>query len=145
MINDRLPLAATGTPSIVPASAVDGTLTAQVPDIPPMRATVLLATARRALIRALALAAIGAGLNVAVSLDGLHALMSAVREPPALIFLDNDLPGVAADLVERMLARDARTARVPVVRIASPPADSAEDSDANDQRRKEGRPPVPGG
>lgn len=78
---------------------------------------VLVATARNSLVRAFQRAALVIGLTLAVSPDGLHTLMAAVREPPELIILDSEVPGVDADTVERMLARDQRTAGVPVVRL----------------------------
>jgi len=83
----------------------------------PEHVTVLVATARNSLVRAFQRAALVIGLTLAVSPDGLHTLMTAVREPPGLIILDSDVPGVDADTVERMLARDERTAGVPVVRL----------------------------
>jgi CheY-like chemotaxis protein len=81
--------------------------------------TVLVATARQSLVRAFQRAAVVVGLTLVVSPDGLHTLMSAVREPPALIILDPDVPGIEADTVQRRLARDARTAGIPVLRLPS--------------------------
>jgi hypothetical protein len=81
--------------------------------------TVLVATARQSLVRAFQRAAVVIGLTLVVSPDGLHTLMSAVREPPALIVLDSDVPGVEADAIQRRLARDTRTAGVPVLRLPS--------------------------
>jgi CheY-like chemotaxis protein len=78
--------------------------------------TVLVASARHSVVRACRKAALTAGLTLVVSPDGLHALMTALRQPPALIVLDSALPGVAPDAVEMMLARDVRTAEVPVLR-----------------------------
>jgi DNA-binding response OmpR family regulator len=80
--------------------------------------TVLLATASLCLVRAFRRVASNAGLMVVVSPDGLHALMSALRQPPGLIVLDSALPGVDANTVETMLARDVRTTAVPVLRCA---------------------------
>lgn len=81
--------------------------------------TVLLASARRSLIAWFQVVLTAAGLGLIVSPDGLHALMSAVREPPDLIILDDDLPGVDADRVEELLGRDARTAAARVMRVKS--------------------------
>jgi hypothetical protein len=81
-------------------------------------ATVLVASARHSLVRACRKAALTAELTLIVSPDGLHALMSALRQPPALIVLDSALAGVDADTVETMLGRDVRTAGVPVLRCA---------------------------
>jgi hypothetical protein len=85
--------------------------------------TVLVATARQSLVRAFQTAALVVGVTLAVSPDGLHTLMSAVREPPALIILDPDVPGVEADAIQRRLARDTRTARVPILRLPGRPTD----------------------
>jgi hypothetical protein len=79
--------------------------------------TILVATVRQSLVRAFQRAAVVMGLALVVSPDGLHTLMSAVREPPALIILDSDVPGVEADAIQRRLARDVRTARVPILRL----------------------------
>jgi CheY-like chemotaxis protein len=78
--------------------------------------TVLVASARHSLVRACRKAASTAGLTLIVSPDGLHALMTALRQRPALIVLDSALPGVDPDTVETMLARDVRTAEVPLLR-----------------------------
>ena len=78
---------------------------------------VLLASARRSLAAWFRVAVTAAGLSLAVSPDGLHALMTAVRNPPELIILDDDLEGVDADLVEEMLSRDARTATTPIMHV----------------------------
>jgi CheY-like chemotaxis protein len=80
--------------------------------------SVLLATNRPSLARAARVAALALGLALYVSPDGLHALMSAVRQEPDLILLDPALTGVDADTVERMLGRDGRTAGIPTVRVS---------------------------
>lgn len=80
-------------------------------------ARILAATTRQSLLRAMKMAVLAAGLSLSVSPDGLHALMSAVQQPPELIILDEDIGGVDSDSVERMLARDARTCNVPIVRV----------------------------
>jgi hypothetical protein len=91
-----------------------------VPEPVPRRTfTVLLASARRSLVAQFRVALLAAGLNLTVSPDGLHALMSAIRERPALVILDDELPGVCADYVEEWLAKDVRTAGARVVRIRS--------------------------
>jgi len=87
---------------------------------PRARGTVLLATARRPLVAWLRAVLAAAGLSLSVSPDGLHALMSAVRNPPEIIIVDDDLPGVGADRLEQLLARDERTAGSRVVHINSP-------------------------
>lgn len=91
--------------------------------------TVLVATARQSLVQAFQRAALVVGLTLVVSPDGLHTLMSAVREPPALIVLDPDVPGVEADAIQRKLARDARTARVPIWRLPGRPQTTGESAD----------------
>lgn len=88
---------------------------------PGKNVTLLLATARRWLVAWFQLALATEGLSLAVSPDGLHALMSAVRQPPELVLLDDDLPGVDAERVEQMLARDARTARARVMHFTALP------------------------
>ncbi|MGD8453795.1 MAG: hypothetical protein PVJ57_18430 [Phycisphaerae bacterium] len=80
---------------------------------------VLLASARRTLVAWFQVALASAGLSLAVSPDGLHALLSAVRSPPELVILDDDLAGVDANRVEELLGRDARTATARVVRVRS--------------------------
>jgi len=88
--------------------------------------TVLLATARKSLVAWFRVALATVGLTLVVSPDGLHALMTAVREPPELVILDDDLPGVDAERVEHLLARDARTAKARIVHVKLPPDDSEE-------------------
>ena len=112
------------------------------PDAAPMRARILLATARGTIMQKLGLAAVALGLTVSVSPDGLHALMSAVRDPPEFIILDDDLPGVDADWVERMLARDGRTAGARVVRVASLTHESLEGAADDEQDPEEDRLPL---
>lgn len=85
---------------------------------------VLLATARRSLANWFKVALATAGLSLTVSPDGLHALMSAVRESPDLVILDDDLPGVDAERVEEMLARDGRTAGARILHVKPPPDDT---------------------
>ena len=115
--NHRVPLAATGSRISVRAQK-SGAPTLPGSGVGPTPVRILLATARGTIMQKLGLAALALGLTVSVSPDGLHALMSAVRDPPEVILLDDDLPGVDADWVERMLARDGRTAGARVVRVA---------------------------
>ena len=79
---------------------------------------VLLATARDSLIRAVKAAILTVGFSLMISPDGLHAVMSAVRDQPEIILLDSSLSGVDVDTVEAMLRRDARTTGIPILRIA---------------------------
>jgi DNA-binding response OmpR family regulator len=88
--------------------------------------TVLIATARQSLVRAFQRAALFVGLTLVVSPDGLHTLMTAVSKPPALIILDSDVPGIEADTIQRRLARDSRTAGVPVLRLPGRSMESAQ-------------------
>jgi hypothetical protein len=82
-----------------------------------------------------------AGLAFSVSPDGLHAVMSAVRQSPELVILDDDLPGVDADCVEEMLGRDARTAAARIMRVKSL-LDAPAHSHDHDQDRKTNRLPM---
>jgi hypothetical protein len=116
------------------AAPSDGALPTPVPGTalpaPRQGATVLLATARRSLVTWFRVALATANLNLMVSPDGLHALMSAVHQPPELVILDDDLPGVRADRLEQLLARDARTASTHVMHVKSPP-DTLERNSSN--------------
>lgn len=97
-----------------PTPAPDATAPARSP----RRAlTILIASARQSLVACLRVAVATAGIGLMVSPDGLHAVMSAVRQPPQLVILDDDLPGVDAAHVEQLLAQDARTAHIRVVHI----------------------------
>ena len=81
-------------------------------------ARVLLATARHSLVRAVRTAVLTVGFSLMVSPDGLHAVMSALRETPEIILLDSSLSGVDVDTVESILRRDARTATIPILRVS---------------------------
>jgi hypothetical protein len=110
---------------------------------PPPNGSVLLASARRSLVTWFQVALATIGLSLMVSPDGLHALMSAVRNPPELVILDDDLEGVDADWVEQMLGRDARTASARIMRVKSL-IDAPADGHDHDQDRKANRIPMAG-
>ncbi len=57
------------------------------------------------------------GMQVAVSHDGLFALMSATLDPPSIVFIAPPIAGMPAASVARLLNTDERTAHVPVVML----------------------------
>jgi CheY-like chemotaxis protein len=67
-----------------------------------------------------------AGFEPAEAADGREALDVAGREPPAIVFLDIDMPGMDGFETCRQLRRDPRTARATIVMLTASAGEEAE-------------------
>jgi pilus assembly protein CpaE len=64
------------------------------------------------------------GLNVTIAMDGIEALRMIEANPPDVIVLDVELPGMNGYQVCRRLKRDKHTAHIPIIMLTA--ADSSE-------------------
>jgi DNA-binding response OmpR family regulator len=62
---------------------------------------------------------VGEGYAIEHAGDGLTGVERAVADPPAVVLLDLELPGIDGFEVARRLRADARTARVPIIALTA--------------------------
>jgi len=80
--------------------------------------TILIADDDRVLTGILTARLKQAGFEVAVAHDAMQAIIAALRNPPAAILLDVNMPGGSGLQVLRQLRNSARTSQVPIIVVS---------------------------